>query len=412
MAFISISSLTTESTAVIGSSPKLLVLAGLLLIAGLLGNSAARAQEVWLVTYGSGPEVWELFGHNALWLRDPASGLDHTFSFGYFEIDRPGFHLDFARGIMPYFGAMVHAESEFEFYRRRGRSIHAQRLALSAEEIQTLHGHLNQAIFPQPKYYPYDYFDANCSTWLRDLLDQVSGGLLAEQLQAKPARLNFLDHTRRLTESRFWLHNGILTLLGPKVDRPRSAWDEAFLPEALADWLNRVQRSGQPLVIEQRLIAGGVHPEPNRLPGGVAWPNLGLGMLCFLALLTTTWQTSWWSSWLVRLGLLAAGLAGLAIAAMGLFSGHEVTRYNATLLLLNPAWLLFLIALPRPVYQGLWWLLGGLVLLGTVVLSWPGVWQDRLDLVLWFSPLCAGLLLALRHQSRARRASNGVQDRP
>ncbi|MFW5816276.1 MAG: hypothetical protein ACOCVP_05415, partial [Wenzhouxiangella sp.] len=85
----------------------------MLLVAGLAATPEGQAQEAWLVTYGPGEEVWEMFGHNALWLRDPATGLDHTYSFGYFEIDRAGFHLDFARGIMNYYGASSPAEGEF-----------------------------------------------------------------------------------------------------------------------------------------------------------------------------------------------------------------------------------------------------------------------------------------------------------
>src|SRR5690625_5595600 len=54
------------------------------------------AKEAWLVTYGPGHEVWERFGHNAIWLRDSSIGLDHVYSFGYFDMDGPGFYLDFA----------------------------------------------------------------------------------------------------------------------------------------------------------------------------------------------------------------------------------------------------------------------------------------------------------------------------
>ena len=168
----------------------------------LLGPLAVKAEtsepEAWLVTYGPGAEVWELFGHNALWLRDEASGLNHSFSFGYFELDRPGFHLDFARGIMLYYGAATPIERELAFYRSRERSVQVQRLALSSAQIHELHRLLDRAIFPAPQYYQYDYFFANCSTWLRDLIDQVLEGELRQQLDQQPARLNFRDHIRRM----------------------------------------------------------------------------------------------------------------------------------------------------------------------------------------------------------------------
>ncbi|HSH26330.1 MAG TPA: hypothetical protein VK972_00950, partial [Wenzhouxiangella sp.] len=64
------------------------ILLGLVLCQGLV--LTAQAREAWLVTYGPGQEVWERFGHNAIWLRDAELGLDHVYSFGYFEMDRPG----------------------------------------------------------------------------------------------------------------------------------------------------------------------------------------------------------------------------------------------------------------------------------------------------------------------------------
>ena len=59
--------------------------------------------EAWLVTFGPGEVYWERFGHNAIWLREPAAGIDHTFNFGYFDFGQEDFILRFARGRMLYF---------------------------------------------------------------------------------------------------------------------------------------------------------------------------------------------------------------------------------------------------------------------------------------------------------------------
>ena len=34
----------------------------------------ANGTEAWLVTFGPGQIYWERFGHNAIWLREPAVG--------------------------------------------------------------------------------------------------------------------------------------------------------------------------------------------------------------------------------------------------------------------------------------------------------------------------------------------------
>jgi hypothetical protein len=358
----------------------------ILLVAALvLMSSAGRAQEAWLVTYGPGAEVWEMFGHNALWLRDPATGLDHTYSFGYFEIDRPGFHLDFARGIMDYYGAASPAQGEFAFYRQRGRSISAQRLALSPGQVRELHQALHAAIYPHPQFYAYDYFRANCSTWLRDLINQATGDRVRPVLKALPAEQTYRDHTRRMTADRPWIQTGILLLMGPSVDQPMTAWEEAFLPEALADWLELVNLSDGPLIVEHRVI----HDPGRFVPPSVArspWLLLliiGLGIGGAIVLATRAGEST--ARWTVRLGAGLAGLAGAVLVWMVVATDHQDAAGNLSLLLLHPFWWLLLVPAPARWRAGLRLVLLVCLALGAMVLAWPGLLQDR--------PALVGLLL-------------------
>lgn len=375
-------------------------LLGLALLLGLL-HGPLQAQEAFLVTYGPGNDVWERFGHNALWIRDEALGLDHTFSFGYFELDRPGFHRDFARGIMLYFGAAGTPEREFAFYRQRQRSIELQRLNLDADQVRMLNRLVQDAIFPQPQYYQYDYYLANCSTWLRDLLDQVLDGALSEQLKAESARLNFRDHTRRLTVERFWMHTGMMLLLGPKIDRPRTAWEEAFLPVSLADWLDRVEIDGQPLVLERERVFESDAFRPPEHAAGPWLASLLLGLLC-AALIAWPgrhgrggWRLLPW-----RLGLVLFGLAGVAVLGMWLGSGHEATWRNVMALILNPVWWLFLLPGRTGLQRVGWWLLLVACIVATVLMGLPGGPQFRLDQLLWLVPMSAALLWVARQRSK------------
>ena len=41
--------------------------------------------EVTLMTFGLGEEVFERFGHNALWLHDGARGIDVAYNWGLFS---------------------------------------------------------------------------------------------------------------------------------------------------------------------------------------------------------------------------------------------------------------------------------------------------------------------------------------
>jgi len=364
--------------------------AAMVLIAA--GTSAVRAQEAWLVTYGPGEEVWEMFGHNALWLRDPAVDLDHTYSFGYFEIDRAGFYFDFARGVMNYYGASGQAEREFEFYRQRGRSISAQKLALEPAEVRALHQSLHEAIYPHPQFYAYDYFRANCSTWLRDLINRATGDQLRPFLLDQPARQTYLGHTLRMTHHRPWIQTGLSMLMGPSIDRPMSAWEESFLPEALAQWLDETALAQGPLVAERITIHDpGVFEAPEQPRR--AWLmlvslGLGLGLLIlFLVQRDEVWGAGAW-----RVGALLAGLSGSLLLLMMLATDHRDTHWNLACLLLNPFWLLLLAPLPAHWGRVLRYLLLLATLLGAIVLAWPGLIQDRPGLVVLLLPLLGATL--------------------
>lgn len=372
------------------------VLRCLLLLVGLW-SSASAAQDAWLVTYGPGEEVWEGFGHNAIWVQDPEAGLDHTFSFGYFEIDRPGFHWDFARGIMLYYGAASAREREFDFYRGRDRRIEVQRLNLEPDQVRELYDRLETAIFPIPQYYQYDYYLDNCSTWLRDLLDEVVDGAVGEQLKEQPARQTFRDHTRRLTAERFGLHTGIMLLLGPMIDQPRTAWEEAFLPAALARSIESVRLDGdKPLVLDQQVLYESSRFHPPESPTGPWLLSLLLGLVAALAIVWSARGEGFWPLLPWRLGLVATSLAGSAIALMWLASGHEATWRNAMLLLLHPLWLLFLLPGAASLKRGLWWIIAGAALVGVVVLASPGWLQYRPDQLLMVTPIVAALLWVQR----------------
>lgn len=370
---------------------------GLLLVSVMLSLTAGplRAQEAYLVTYGPGQEVWELFGHNSIWIHDPDQGIDHTFSFGYFDLDRPGFYADFARGIMPYYGSAAHVDREFAFYRERDRDIRIQRLNLNRDEVVRLFNRLHQSIFPQPQYYDYDYYLANCSTRLRDLLDEITDGALSSHLRDLPANRNFRDHTRALTAHRFFIYTGIQTLLGPMIDQPISVWDEAFLPQRLADALTDVELARGPLVLDDR-IEFESSSVTGRFDAPAVWPiHLILGLVCAGLLLLpralgARIRPTRFERVVTRIGAGVVALAGLVIVLMWVASGHEATWRSAMVLVLNPLWILWLLPLRRRWRAPLWWLLLVLAVPGSIYLLLPSG-QFRPDILLWYLPLIAAL---------------------
>lgn len=348
----------------------------------------AEGREAWLITFGPGEVYFERFGHNAIWLREPASGLDHTFNFGYFDFEQKDFFLRFMRGRMLYFSVAQPAEREFGFYRQINRSIRAQKLRLTKTQFEQLRDHLLNEVLPENRNYRYDYYLDNCSTRIRDALDIALDGALLARTGQVPAELNFRDHTRRLTQMRFWYYLGLETGLGFPVDRAISRWDEMFIPMVVADEIAtmQVETSGavKPLVEIDRMFFTSSLPEPGAAPTAIWYRYLLAGLiLAGLAWLSGKLMPRVWLDGLVRAWVLISATLGLMLAALWLLTDHEASSNNANLLLLSP--LLLLAIIPGLQRVAAWLLLTSNVL-ALLMLLLP-VHQYNLDVIALITPI-------------------------
>ena len=301
--------------------------------------------EIWLVTYGPSEIYWQRFGHNAIWVRDPGLGLDHVFNFGFFDFEQQDFFLRFLQGRMLYFAAARPAREEFAGYINENRSIRAQRMDLSPQQKLRLIEYLLEEVKPENRDYLYDYYSNNCSTRVRDVIDQALGGILAAEFQAMPSPQSWRDHTRRLTSGDFWLYLGLEIGLGAPVDRAINRWDEMFIPSRLADAVQAVEYTGaglvQPLVLEDVLLyESSLHPPP---PSPRAWWTRYL--LASLGVLFVTWLLCRYAlpglaPVLSRSWLVFSGLVGLALLFFWLGTDHSVASLNLNLLVFCPLWII------------------------------------------------------------------------
>ena len=316
----------------------------LLLLASLparaIDTDPPQGTEIWLLTYGPGEVYWQRFGHNAIWVRDAGLGLDHTFNFGFFDFAQEDFLLRFLMGRMLYFSAAQEAGVEFGQYVAENRSIRAHRLDLAPEQQAELVRFLLQEIRPENRDYLYDYYENNCSTRVRDVLDSALGGEIRESSESQPASGNWRDHTRRLTQMDFWVYLGLESVLGRRVDKKINRWDEMFIPGVLADAL----AAEESLVLEERLLFESGRASPPAEPGTV-WPRY---LLLSLALLFVAWFVSRWIPATLMAGawFAAMGVMGLAILFLWFGTDHRVAALNMNFLVFNPLWLLFLFSKP------------------------------------------------------------------
>lgn len=360
----------------------------------------ANGTEAWLVTFGPGHLYWERFGHNAIWLREPAAGLDHTFNFGYFDFRQDDFILNFVRGKMLYFSIAQAASREFEFYRQENRSIRVQKLDLTSSQYRQLRDYLLNEIKPENRDYRYDYYLNNCSTRVRDALDMALDGALSARTDTVTAELNFRDQTRRLTQMQFWYYLGLELALGSLVDRSVTRWDEMFIPMVIADEIAAMSLAandaGNPLISVDTMLFTSAAPLPPQTPTAVWYRYLFLGLLITgLAWLSGKFMPPVWLDALSQAWVLICATNGLILAAMWLFTDHEVARANANLLLFNPLVILGLVPVLRR--------LGAVVMAGGVAVAYILLLlpehQYNLDVLVLLTPInlaVAGFLLSKR----------------
>ncbi|HEU0277503.1 MAG TPA: DUF4105 domain-containing protein [Rhodanobacteraceae bacterium] len=312
-----------------------------------------------LFTYGPGTVYWERFGHDALVITDVANGQAWAFNYGTFDFEQKDFYLNFARGIMIYRAATWPVADDIQEYSGEGRSITAQRLDLTPEQRAALRDFLVWNVQPQHAHYRYRYFRDNCTTRVRDALNQVLGGALERQLTGPAAHgETYRSETDRLMSGQPWLMYLLDLGLGPYADQPLTRWTGAFIPMRLEQELRGVRGSnGQPLVSAETVLSPQRLPSPPAQAPNLRWPLLIAGVVLGVALVAAAWLRDaytverWWFASVASAYALLAGAAGALMLVLWLATAHRAAWANENLWLFNPiAWLLIpgLLRLRRP----------------------------------------------------------------
>ncbi|MGH8172564.1 MAG: DUF4105 domain-containing protein [Rhodanobacteraceae bacterium] len=314
-------------------------------------ESPIPAPQISLLTIGPGPIFWERFGHNAIVVRDPEAGTAIAYNYGIFDFEQGDFLLNFARGNMRYRIAADDLEDDLAMYREESRSITEQHLAFTPEQARALRDFLIWNTRPENAFYRYDYYVANCSTRVRDALDQALGGLIKRDTEGRSRGYTYRMDSLRLMAAEPLLMLGIDLGLGPYADQRIDFWRESFVPGVLQRALAEVKTTNadgtpKPLIEAENILERGTVAEPPELPPDLRLPFLIAGSALALAIFALARSRVRGArapvAIFAMLFELFCGLGGIVLLFLWFGTAHESAWRNENLLLLNPLCLLLI----------------------------------------------------------------------
>jgi Domain of unknown function (DUF4105) len=319
-----------------------------------LAQTLSPNAKVSLITIAPGVELYSSFGHSALWISDPTTGLDRNYNYGTFNFRTGNFYLKFLRGTLPYQLAVYPLSLELPYWQADNRRVTEQELNLSYAQKQKLFNLLETNYLPQNREYAYKFFYDNCSTRLRDMLQAACGDSLQFSNQPIDGQAkSFRQWMNRYLIDRYWAQFGMNAAIGTPADALATPAQEMYLPNNLMGHVERAKLGGKPLVLQERFLFS-----PNDSSIKANWqvylsPSFIFMMLFFLLILIQWLRPEWLNRrfWFDKFFFGLVGFWGCFVLLLWVATDHGVTNWNQNLLWLMPLHLPFAFLLGKPQHQ-------------------------------------------------------------
>ena len=191
-----------------------------------------------VLTIGPGNSLSDSFGHSAIRVQDKSKNYDLVFNYGIYDFNDPKFYSNFIKGYLNYSLGVSYFKDFKSSYISNNRSIKEQVLLLPDSLNKKIVDRLIFNSKPENKNYLYDYFSNNCSTIIKDIIDESLIKYDYQNTYMVKSKNTYRNLIYENINKNSWGSLGIDICLGSYIDQEIDAKKNTFLPEYLFEYLN------------------------------------------------------------------------------------------------------------------------------------------------------------------------------
>lgn len=217
-----------------------------------VARNPGPAPSIVLYTMGKGALLWEKFGHAAICVEyGPGSRRSRCYNYGTTDFTKPvSVGWGFLRGQGEFWVGVDTPEHMIARYKSFDRTLWRQVIPLPDDKARWLEVALATNALPENRFYTYHHYYDNCTTRIRDLLDQATDGALRRDSESVPGP-SFREFSRQGFSQDDWLLVFSDFLLGRGADVRPDLWQAMFLPDYLREVVHE-RLGAEPEVIYER----------------------------------------------------------------------------------------------------------------------------------------------------------------
>ncbi|MBN2860689.1 MAG: DUF4105 domain-containing protein [Sphaerochaetaceae bacterium] len=190
--------------------------------------------RLYLTTMGRDDPLYVWFGHTSLVVEDTKSGREVMYDFGIISFEE-GFYRAFALGRMWYLTWATDANMRVAMASADQRNISTVELNLPQKVIVEVLRHLNTVTDKEHSTYLYHYYDENCSTRIRDIIDTSVKGEFKQHAESIALEATLRELVAMSTAGSPAVMWALDFLQSGSIDTEITLWQAMFLPRILEE---------------------------------------------------------------------------------------------------------------------------------------------------------------------------------